>query len=502
MRSLGAPGRVSGTGVGSARSAFFLAGAAALLIAAASAGAPAPLRAAPLPELCVGCVEVRVGPPIVLRGPGPNEPDAPFSMIRLGKDKVRGFAANGATFAIDGANPADMGGPKRAVMNPGPKGTASECGAWLNSVWTEGGKLYGLVHNESDCEGGAQTHKSMSIAVSTDQGLTWTSLGTAIAAGDQPARGTPTGEGDCTAINGHDGFLYAYCQRLADWKNTVARAPRADPAPGRWLKWDGAAWRMPALGGRGAALQGPVGMNAAYWTDRGAVLLLAAADSLRLSLSTDKVRFTPLAEPLILTDGSDWKRPAPTDLYAYPALMTENGATDISRDALLTYTYIPPGEDFTQRYLVMHDIRLRARPGPVAPQVGVALSRWTSIDDGRRWTTAGPPIEERSGRRYRFDKTLGYLMTAPPAAPSVTLQECEGERGGRPDYRLAEEGGCEPAGYRRRRAAGYAYRDEQRGTVPLYECAAPESGRRFASNRADCEGLGRAERRLGFLLAD
>ncbi|MEI9916572.1 MAG: hypothetical protein WDN29_13165 [Methylovirgula sp.] len=100
-------------------------------------------------------------------------------------------------------------------------------------------------------------------------------------------------------------------------------------------------------------------MSAAYWTSIGAVMLLNAADtSLQLSVSKNKMDFNTLPEPLIPYDAGTWKRPAPTELYAYPAMIADKGLNNISHKFLLAYMYIPPGQDFTQRYLVIQEGRI------------------------------------------------------------------------------------------------------------------------------------------------
>jgi hypothetical protein len=455
----------------------------------------------PSPDLCIGCIQIRVGPPIVLRGPAPDEIDAPFSQIKLRSGQFRGFTANGTTYAVDGSTPYSMGGPRRAVIGPGPKGSISDCGNWLTGTVQKEGKLYGFLHNEQACDYREnQTRKSMSIATSVDEGLTWTILGPIISGSDVLTPGRSTGVGDCTAVDGQDGYLYAYCLRLSDWKTIVARAPAADPLPGRWVEWDGAGWSVPALGGSGASI-GAVGVSAAYWAEQNAILLIGGNSALGLSLSVDKLQFKPLAEPLINSDGNDWNRPAATHLYAYPNLLGDDGTNRISNQARLTYTYLPPGEDFSQRYLVMHDVRLTIGRVPVAQQVGVALTRWINNADGRRWTTTAPPIEDRSARAYRHEMQLGYLMTAAPALPSHKLEECVGDQLGGRDHMLATDGGCSVGRYRHYRTAGFAYRDRQPGTIPLYSCVAPSDHRHFSSTDPACEKLGVQERRLGFILS-
>jgi hypothetical protein len=103
-------------------------------------------------SLCAECLSIRIGPPRVVRGPSGQESDAPFVVIKLRDGTFRGFTSNHRTYAVDGATPVDMGGTKRVVMQPGRKGTLSDCGNWLTGIIPVDGKLIGLVHGESDCD--------------------------------------------------------------------------------------------------------------------------------------------------------------------------------------------------------------------------------------------------------------------------------------------------------------------------------------------------------------
>ncbi len=447
-------------------------------------------------ELCGDCVELKLEHPVVVRGPSRNEPDAPISIIKLPNGKFRGFTANAVTIAIDGVSPLDLGGASRVVLRPGFAGSPSECGRWLTSLLPVRSVLYGMIHDEQHCNYHAgETHKSMSVAVSHDDGLTWNDLGQIITGKEGDMSGRPSGVGDCTAVDGHDGYWYAYCLRPKDWKNIVARAPHDAPIPGKWVKWSGDGWREPGLGGAAAALSEPVGTSAAYWTKAGAVLLLnAASSSLQLSISKDKVNFETLPEPLILYDGNDWKRPAATDLYAYPAMIADKGINNISHKFFLAYMYIPPGQDFTQRYLVVQEGEIDASPMPRHPEVRSALTRWV-MPQGLTWTTTGPAI--LSGNSYAYDKGLGYVMTATPGdVASVELDECFSPQTG--IGFLAKTGDCAARGSVRRRTAGYIFRDRQPGTVALVDCK--KNGARFVSDRLDCEKVGTREHLLGFAL--
>jgi len=443
---------------------------------------------------CLRCIEMRLEHPIVVRGPSPHEPDAPVSVIKLPDGSFRGFIAGGTTLAVDGATPVALGEPSQVVLKPGPPGSPSDCGRWLTTVMQGFGVLYGLVHNETRCDDPHGSFKSMSIAQSGNHGLTWNMLGQIIT-GDEGNIPLPGGEGDCTAADGHDGYWYTYCLRRRDGKNIVARAPIENPAPGKWVKWSGRGWDAPGLAGTGAALTGFVGMSSAYWTDADVMLLLANASSLRLSIAEDKLHFGTVAEPLILYDEDNWQRPAPTELYAYPSMVAEQGFNNIAHHFFLTYTYIPPGADFSRRFLIMQEAWIRASATPQYPQVRTALSRWIGSDGGT-WTTTGPPIS--SGHSYAYDVNLGYLMTAAPQQSlGAKLDECFSEQTG--VGFLAEAGHCAAAGGERRRPAGYGFRFEQPGTLALYNCIS-KSDVYFVSNRSDCENRGVHERLLGFAL--
>jgi hypothetical protein len=468
----------------------------AVIVFAAAFVAPAQL-AAQTPALpCADCVSITIGPAMVIRGPAGDESDAPFVALKLPDGTVRGFVSNTVTYAVDGKTATDMGGARRAVMRRGDKGTAAECGNWITGLSRSGSTLYALVHNEAVCnyERG-ETHKSMAMASSNDNGLTWRMLGTIAEASEKSAPGKLTGEGDCTLADGHDGFLYMYCLRAGDWKITAMRAPRDDPAAGRWMKWDGSSWRTPALGGDAAPLVGFPGHSAAWWTTQKLMLLLAVERSLKLSLSSDSIRFAQLPAPLVLYDADEWNRPAPTALYAYPSLVNADGGNDVGDNPYLTYAYVPPDAGFTERYLVMHAMRMTMQTAPAVPQVRTALARYVDAK-GVRMTTGGPPIVAGERPTFRLEKELGYLLTVPPPGNSVMLQECAGAAAG---YFVSDRP-CSSDLAARRRTAGYLYLDPQPQTQPLYACTSA-NGRQFSSNEADCEGLGAATGRMGFVLA-
>ena len=415
--------------------------------------------------------------------------------VELPDGHFRAFAANGTTVAIDGATPFDLGGRSKTVMISGSLGQSFRMRQLAHDRAAKRGEALRPIHNEAHCNYSRdETYKSMSIARSADEGLTWDMLGQVITSSEGPASGRESGEGDCTAADGHDGFWYAYCQRLSDWKNFVARAKSTDPLPGGWMKWSGNGWDLPALGGSAAPLDDSIGMSSAYWTDANAMLVMAAASSLRLSVSPDKVHFATLAEPIILYDNNDWKRPAPTVSLCLPEHDRLTRTFNyIGPRFFLAYTYLPPGADFTQRYLVIHEATIELSNAPRHPQVRVALSRWKN-DEGLTWATTGPPIF--AGASFTYDLPFGYVMTAPPQLPSVKLDECFSPRWG---GFLTEAGGCAGEGSERHRVAGYVFRSEQPGTTAIFSCLV-EALYRFTSACSDRDGAGTRDRVLGFAL--
>jgi hypothetical protein len=447
-------------------------------------------------DLCLECLSVRVGPPEVVRGPFPDELDNAFPVLKLPGAGYRGFSANGTTFAIDGETIAAMDGVRRPVLSSGPKGSPAECGRWLNSVFPSGDLLYGFVHQESGCDyDHGQTHKSMAAAVSRDDGLSWQILGDIITGSELPRQNAVTGEGDCTMVDGQDGYLYAYCLRNSDSRTIAARAPLNDLGPGGWRKFRDGDWDVDALGGEASAI-GFSGVASAYLKDLDRVALFVADPwfaGIRMSRSSDKANFVDFPEPLFPIDATDWQRPAPSDLIAYlGAIDPKTGSSTVSDSFVLAAVYVAPGDTFAHRYLVYLPVKISKSGQPVLPQVGVALTRWRQTDGTTR-TSSGPIVADG----FALEARLGYLMTrAPVHAPSVKLEECSTGA----DFRLGVDGTCAANGVTRLRTAGWAYRDSQPGTVALYVC---ESVRiRFISNDAACEGSGAPRERLGYALAE
>jgi hypothetical protein len=449
---------------------------------------------------CDECVSIRVGIPHIGRGPRADIADNRFTEIELPDGRYRGFDAHASTLAIDGNQPWDMSGPGQVVLKPGPPGSNDSCGQWIQHVEPVGNKLLGFVHDESDCKYQVgQTHKSMSLAISTDYGLTWKDKGQILTGTDQPTPNKNTGLGDCTAFNGEDGYLYAYCGRPSDGGVVVARAPVATPGPGYWYKFFQGKWDQPGLAGDATSLGRGLGTSAARWTTSGETLLLGwVKGGLGLFFSTDHTTLKPLRVPLLPVDPGVWRRPAPTELIFYPVLLdAKTGGTQLSNSWMLTYAYCQPNEACDRKYLVFRNVNVSVSTTAQQAQVGVMLARWYNGALHDRWstTTAVPG----SYRTYKLEGEFGYLLTAADAAePSVEVEDCVSQRPGHPDHLLAEKGFCEAHDYQRLRTAGWVYEKPQTGRKPLYRCYNSQEQSHFASNAPDCENLGGMEKLIGY----
>lgn len=477
-------------------SALHLAG---LIVLPALAGL-APLTPAVAEDaICVDCISVRIGPPMVVRGPFPDELDAAFSAIRLDDGTYRGFTANGVTYAVEGASISDMGGSRRAVLEVGEPGSINDCGSWLTSTVRTAETLVGFVHQERACDYNVgRTDKSMAIATSNDDGLTWSNLDTVITGTDRPLPDQITGEGDCSLVDGHDGFLYAYCLRNADWQTIVARAPARHPTD--WRKHHEGEWTEPGLGGAATDI-GFIGTGAGYLEEQGWVAAVSTDPwfgGLRLSLSEDKIGFVDLDEPLVPIDGADWSRPAPTDLSVYASILDpETGGSTVGNRFVLSYVFVPAGKGFESRYLVHRDVALAVEATPPLAQAGIALSRWHEPETGDYVSTTAPLAGVELP--YQFDTIVAYALTrAPDDVASVKLVECS--QAGATQL-IAAQGTCAATGRAEGRTVGWLLKDEQPGLVPVYLCRANGADSYLASADANCEGLGTIEALLGYGLA-
>jgi hypothetical protein len=449
---------------------------------------------------CNSCIRIRVGLPHVVRGPAADMADNRFTEFQIAGGGFRGFDAHNDTRAIDGRSPSDMGGAERTVLRAGRPGTYDSCGQWLNHAERAGTTVLGFIHDETACKYQVgQTHKSMSLATSTDDGLTWNGLGQIITGTDAPTANKNTGEGDCTAINGEDGYYYAYCFRPRDGALIVARAPVSNPRPGNWMKFFQGSWEQPGLGGQATRLINGSGVSAARWTTTGQTVLTGwVHGGLGLFLSSDHTTLTPLPEPLLSVDPGEWKRPAPSELIFYPVILdATTGANQLSNSWMLVYAYMQPNEGGSQKYLVFRDVTVSTSDAPDTAQVGVLLARWYNAGLHDRWsTTAAVPGNDTT---YKLEARSGFLMTAAPAGkPSTEVEDCVSERPGHPDHLLAQKGFCEAHAYQRLRTAGWVYARQETNTQPLYQCYSDGEASHFASNRPDCEGKGRMETLLGY----
>jgi hypothetical protein len=456
--------------------------------------------------ICLTCLRIRVGLPLVEQGPAGNVADNNFSEIQIPGGRFRGFTAAAETYAIDGNTPLDMSDAMRKVLGRGAPGSYDSCGQWIQHAEVSGSTTIGWVHDETACNyAKGQTHMATSIAMSNDYGLTWKDQGRILTDNDVPTPNKNTGEGGCTVVNGKDGYFYAYCYRNKDGQEIVSRAPVSDPGPGRWLKYFQGKWDQPGLGGDATGLAKGTGGNAARWETTGETLLLGwVTGGMGVRFSTDHLTFNTMPEPLMDLDPGSWNRPAASELLSYPVLLdAKAGGNQLSNAWMLAYMYIQPDESFDRRYLVLRTIDVTVASAPLRPQVGILLARWYNAGAHDHWSTTAP-VPPLNGSPYKLEAKSGYLMTlADPGKPSVELEDCVSSWPGHPDHMLDRKGVCEADSlhFKRLRTAGWVYAQSQPRTEPLYRCYNAQEHSHFASNAEDCEKAGTKEKLLGYALS-
>jgi hypothetical protein len=449
-----------------------------------------------------------VGVPLVARGPAGNIADSWFTGFRLPDGQYRGFTALRSTLAIDGKEPWDMGGAAVTVLKAGPPGSPSSCGEWIQHVELTGKTTLGWVHNETACNysKGGQTHASMTIATSSDYGVTWKIAGPIITGTDPPAQGKETGDSCPTVIRGNDGFYYAYCLDNGghSWNGGytfMARAPIINPGPGNWKKYYQGNWNEPGVGGKSSPVDG---LAVGYWlTGAESISLKWVKGGLGLAFSPDRMHFTQwLDEPLMLVEPGDWSRKNGAELLAYPVLLdAKSGLNQLGDHWLLAYMYLKPKEGFDKRYLVFQPLDVSQPRNPDEPTAGVMLAHWYNARTHDHVSTVAPMPGNYS--EYKLIEQSGYLMTGPDRrSKTVELEECVSQWPGHPDHILFEKGVCEMHGYERLRNAGFVFATEHPDTRPLYRCYSDAEKSHFASNREDCRGMGNREALLGYDLND
>ena len=329
----------------------------------------------------------------------------------------------------------------------------------------------------------------MSIATSRDDGLSWQVEGFIIAGKDAPTPGKFTGEGDCTAVNGGDGYFYAYCARATDFATFAARAPVSTPGPGNWRKYFEGNWSQPGVSGDASRLNlknWTVGTATARWLTTGETVNLGTvAGGLGLYFSSDHIHFTALPVPILHFDqGVTWAKRLqdPHELLVYFSLLDARTGENLLGDHWnLFYMDLQPHESFDKRYLVFRPVEVSSRRSPDDPQVGVALAHWYSAARHEHWSTVA--AVPGNYNVFRLIGMSGYLMTAPDSArPSTELEDCVLQRDGYLDHvlmRMSEK--CASHGYTRQRPAGWVFTQPEAGAQPLYLCISDADRGHFAS---------------------
>jgi hypothetical protein len=154
--------------------------------------------------------------------------------------------------------------PDGDVSQPAMKGAYILGGMWYDETEK---KLYAPLHHEK-----LRLWKQVSMATSSDKGLTWKYEGLIVATYDPQDKATKAGneyEGDFYLhVDTKGGYVYLYCLHYVGqsfMQNIVARCAIKDKmAPGKWTKFRNGGWTEPGLGGTSSHVNAYYVMYNAY----------------------------------------------------------------------------------------------------------------------------------------------------------------------------------------------------------------------------------------------
>ena len=295
------------------------------------------------------------------------------------------------------------------MLKPGPAGSLSSCGQWIQHVELQGDTLIGWIHSESQCNYAiGQNHYIDSIATSSDYGLTWKVQGFSIAGTpeDTPKPRQVTGESCASTVKGQDGYYYSYCG--GGGHNYVARAPISNPGSGQWKKYYNGSFSEPGIGGKSTNMSQQVG-DASFWlTTHQTVSVTWVKGGLGIQFSKDYMHFTEFPVPILKLDTGYWDRRKnpPNELLSYAGLIdAATGANQLGDQWYVTYMYLQPNEGFDKRYLVFRPVSVSLSRQGDEPQVGVMLTRWYSNQKHDHWTSVQAVPENYTD--YKLEAQLG-----------------------------------------------------------------------------------------------
>lgn len=310
----------------------------------------------------------------------PYFPDGHIAMLPNGDGtNVQMYWAGDSSYRTVGTTIENMAAPGPAVLTAGAAGSYDNGGAWLYSVTrTTGNNLLGFYHAE-DHEFGANPNpgkiawKSLAVATSANNGVTWTKQGQIITS-STPKPATPTwgGNGDsCIIYDSANSRWVAFYQ-----EHFLMTAVSTDPngAPGTWKKYYNGSFTEAGLGGRNSpipSLQGYAGGNPSVTFNSALNRWVMvwhtweghspSPNSIYLSTSTDL--FSWETPQLLLA-------PQGNARYWYPTILDGSDVTS-DADAILAYAYWPDKNQW-QRQPILQPIHFQVPEPAHAAVLGTA----------------------------------------------------------------------------------------------------------------------------------
>ncbi len=479
--------------------------------------------------LCTDCLSFSVSAPIAPVWPTVNTqnlqiPDNLFVTLKF-PDHYLGYISDRNTWALsastlEGLNINNFNATP--VISAGTPGQFDECGVWLHGAEIIDGanKVGAWYHAErgSRCMTGSGTYtKSIAYAESTDAGASFSKVGypnNVVLTGStsELAAANATnivGVGDFSVIK-KDSYYYLFYLNSYKGESGVARATvSSGGVPGSWLKWYNGSFSQPGIGGTDTALGlslAGVSYNTALQQFVGLTYGSLPTIGFKVALSPDGVNWTVLDAPLV-TGGMAWDNSptfgsntvTPYGHSQYQTIIGPDGSKNWSDTFYIYYLYIRPGEDFSNRFMLRSEVKMKINDSPVSSpyKASAGLKRYFSSSANKHWVTSWLAVPKDSNWDFQEEADLGNVFTS-AGTGLIELDDCVYDLN---HYVVASGGDC-GQGVTKLRTIGWVYSPaspKPANTYSIYRCYVPAMDSHFISLQSDCEGA-QVEYFLGYTL--
>lgn len=478
-------------------------------------------------EVCDDCISFQVSSPDGVLWTGwdvpMHVPDSQFSVIKF-SDHYKGFVSGyGGSYMLSASNILGLNqsnfSPIKVIDRGTWIGSFDECGAWIFHVEVEDGtnNVFTWYHAEwsdwsgkSRCSEQAGTWKhirSIAYAKSVDWGKTfskvnypnnivlkWTPEELA-AANDN----NNPGVGDFNIVKSWQ-YYYLFYVNQSKRYSSVARATISSWwVPGSWYKLYNGEFSEPWIWWKDSAL--PlwifewVSYNTKLWKFVAIIHPKGSSyNYIKIALSPNATDWTVI-DTTLLADGnnfadnpmaatsSGWK--TPHGFSAYHNIIAPDGSKNWSDKAYFYYLYIRPWDDFTKRFFLRREIKMKINSLPISTNKTITnLARYYSSSAQKHWVTTELAIPQSWTWDFKKEGDLWGVFTL-EGNNLTQLNDCVYDKN---HYVVVAGNDCSPW-QTKLRTIWWIYSpniEQPKNTSPIYRCYIPTTQSHFVSIDSQC----------------